>query len=803
MGTVTQTIGTASRNFSTLALWEAALPASLVTDGNSYVGQCFNDTEFNLGTTQLVIGGSTTDSTHTITLTTGAGQGFKDNAGAATNALRYNASNGAAITGAKHYGDIVSVTDNFVTLQNLQFRNSDSNCLGAVTTSGTDFVADSCIFQSFVASDGACLDLGGARSTAKNCLVIVDSASGLAGLRFNDVGSGINCTVVKPSNRAASGTGIKTRYAAVTVQNCAVAGFTTAIATVSGTFSGSGNAIDGSSYPTGLSGQTSLTIATEFVQPSNASSVMDWRLNSTSVKCKDNGTSSGAPSTDIIGTSRPQGSAYDVGAWELISAAAATVVEGWRTIVSQAAKVTTAAATAGLIFCPQPPQVQATSAPQGWQSASNYQPTAAKPVPTQATAFAVPAQTASVSQFGWYQPLSKAVAVAQASVGHSFVPFNTAQIVAAAPKGWYAPLSIAVPVAKVRHGISFVPFNTAQVANVAPPNGWFGPIQTAPKTAVAQPTQATSFAVPPSVPSTPTPGQFGWYAPLSKAAPVAAAKPGQFFVPFDTVQAPTPSTAVGVPLVLDSSAPGSTIVYYQARFTVLPPLVAPQNTVAQLAWQQPLSVAPKLAQAAPAGSTFVPLNTAQVAPLRTMAWVQPLSRAAPVAVAQQGHFFVPFNTVQLTNHITSYGWYAQLSKPAPVAQAKPGSTSVPFDTVQVVPPPPPVVVVPSGGSSVKLPGRRFGASYPDKAPKKKVKPAAVEIAKPVVAPAPPAQVVRTVEPIEAKRLRLEIERLAREQEDEAALMAFIEQHMHEEAQIRQAIAAVVADIIAEIESEEG
>jgi hypothetical protein len=43
---------------------------------------------------------------------------------------------------------------------------------------------------------------------------------------------------------------------------------------------------------------------------------MDWRLNTTSVKCKDNGTNSGAPTTDIIGQAISN-TTRDAGAWEL------------------------------------------------------------------------------------------------------------------------------------------------------------------------------------------------------------------------------------------------------------------------------------------------------------------------------------------------------------------------------------------------------------------------------------------------------------------------------------------------------
>src|SRR5262249_25313543 len=97
MGIVTKTIGTSGRDYSTVQAWEDALPANLVTDGNSQVGQCFNDSEFTVAGDILTISGETTDASHTITITTGSGQSFRDNAGVQTNALLYNVSNGVGL----------------------------------------------------------------------------------------------------------------------------------------------------------------------------------------------------------------------------------------------------------------------------------------------------------------------------------------------------------------------------------------------------------------------------------------------------------------------------------------------------------------------------------------------------------------------------------------------------------------------------------------------------------------------------------------------------------------------------------
>src|SRR5215472_14852452 len=101
--TITKTIGTGgSHNYSTLASWEADTTAftggggtDLVAADTIAVGQCFfngsGDGEFFSGSgAVLFIAGYGTDSTHTITLTTGTGQSFRDNVSVQTNALQYN-----------------------------------------------------------------------------------------------------------------------------------------------------------------------------------------------------------------------------------------------------------------------------------------------------------------------------------------------------------------------------------------------------------------------------------------------------------------------------------------------------------------------------------------------------------------------------------------------------------------------------------------------------------------------------------------------------------------------------------------
>jgi len=314
---------------------------------------------------------------------------------------------------------------------------------------------------------------------------------------------------------------------------------------------------------------------------------------------------------------------------------------------------------------------------------------------------------------GWRQPLSTAPAVAKAQQGFSTTPFKAQAPIVPPPNGWFGPISPAAKtaVAKPTQATSFaVPPSVAPAAN-----GWFGQAPKAPKTATAQPTQATGFAVPPSAaPPAVTPGQFGWYSPLSTAAPTAKAKPGSTFVPLNTAQV---STVPTTPLVQDRGVTNTSSVYYQSLFNPLPPVTVRSNTVTQLAWQQPLSVAPPVNKAiqtqpsVPFAPVAVPqgwqqpLSTAVsspkavntqpswvplASPTVSLGWLQPLSTAATIAQVQSSSFTTVLTPPAQPAPIAGMAWYTQLGTVATSLTTAPqGMSFVPFDTPQVTPPPPP------------------------------------------------------------------------------------------------------------------
>ncbi len=74
MATVTKSIGTSSRDYSTIALWEADLDeSSIYSSGDTAVGECYNDTTFSISGSTDIDGGSTIGLDNRI-LTAAAGE---------------------------------------------------------------------------------------------------------------------------------------------------------------------------------------------------------------------------------------------------------------------------------------------------------------------------------------------------------------------------------------------------------------------------------------------------------------------------------------------------------------------------------------------------------------------------------------------------------------------------------------------------------------------------------------------------------------------------------------------------------
>lgn len=328
MPTVVKTIGSAGgRDYSTLAAWAASLPANLVTDGNSYQGNCYNDSEFSGSSNLLTLSGHTTDASHTITLTTGAGQSFRDNANVQTNALRYNSANGVAIRSTVTYAATISVTDTNVFIENLQVANSGTH--GAVLwAQGVTIRIDNCILAvTNTANSAGYMFKGSAGMTVTNSLLYsVGSPAYLVG---GSVDSGVGgpsmyfCTIVSPSDAATPpADAVRSFYATAIWENCAVFGCA-AINTGGTTFTFTNCMTDVASPPSGCTGGKAY--ANQFQNTTLANG--DWR-EKPGADLQGAGTADAANgATDIAATARPQSGKWDIGCWELLSSGAVLTID--------------------------------------------------------------------------------------------------------------------------------------------------------------------------------------------------------------------------------------------------------------------------------------------------------------------------------------------------------------------------------------------------------------------------------------------------------------------------------------------
>lgn len=341
MGTIISTVGSAGgRDFATLDDWFNALPSNLVTDGNSYVADLYNDSEFQLSS-YLLMSGITTDATHTLTIKAADGQGWNHNGSVPT---VYNPSQGVAISCSSPITSyMLRFFTNYVTLKDIQFLCDEggaiqvandgqivdiSGCLIETTTSSTSGSSAAAIVYLDRANASA-----GSASFSNNVIV---SRNGLNDLRIDNV-SGFTDSVYFNTivcSNAGSNYGLDIEAVGggggvINFANNAVFGFTNEAVHQGGTvtFNSNNNATDLSSL-SGTDNLTDLTFADQFVNVDDA--VRDYRVSTASLSkaitvtiyassLVGAGTSSGSIGADVFGVSRPtiDEVTYDIGATEI------------------------------------------------------------------------------------------------------------------------------------------------------------------------------------------------------------------------------------------------------------------------------------------------------------------------------------------------------------------------------------------------------------------------------------------------------------------------------------------------------
>lgn len=312
--TVTKTIGTGG-DYTTLQAWEDASPANLVTVDQVWQGQCFNQEFFSSSATLLTVSGTTTDATRYKELTTYVGASFVDNASVQTNALRYNASNGAGIRSTASWSSIVVINESYFRVSKLQFSATGQPAVNGTATTGAIF--DKCIFENSSTNNEPLKTYGAC--TVKNSLAIQRSTYTVAALSNGT--SAYNCTFVRTGSSTSNI--ITGNYSTSALKNCAFFGGAATLASGSSTRTYTTCYTDTASPPSGCT-TVAYDTSTGSGFQNKTDSTRDFRIKAGSALLDVGTTDTTNAAYDIVGTARPQGSAYDVGAWELVVAGATT-----------------------------------------------------------------------------------------------------------------------------------------------------------------------------------------------------------------------------------------------------------------------------------------------------------------------------------------------------------------------------------------------------------------------------------------------------------------------------------------------
>lgn len=311
--TVNKTIGATGRDYATYALAISALPASLVTADQVWMFAAYNDGAFSYSTGLSIT--VTTDATRFIDWDVGAGQGFSS-AGSPVGAAAQ--SRGVYLNCTGYAQTPLTITTNTFKLHNhqiVQTGGGNRRALDYTSSGSNSSLTENCIFES--------PDFGPATryGIIRNCLSIVRGNNSNEGWNFNYyVGGTVACiTVARPTTYTPAGSGFKSD-SAITMKDCASFGFT-AFKSGGGTFSGSNNGTDLASVGFGTSNTTSVGFSTAtFVGVTNAAS--DFRLvtGSALLDVGATDTTTIPAAVDAWGTSRPSGSAWDIGFHEFVAA---------------------------------------------------------------------------------------------------------------------------------------------------------------------------------------------------------------------------------------------------------------------------------------------------------------------------------------------------------------------------------------------------------------------------------------------------------------------------------------------------
>jgi len=294
------------------------LSSSTPTDtGVVWEGRCQNQGFSSSGTIWTATG-NTTSTTAYLFLTTDTGASFRDHASELTNPLRIDATKGATLTTTGGGGTTVSMSVNNTRMSNIQIQATGDQGRSLVF-GGSTTILSNCIVEGRSIGTGVSVGVlvlsTGNTCTVRNCVFVLRQAYAdhMIALQAATSCAFYNCTIVAPFDLAQAPSMVFQASAGTyTIQNCMI--FTGSDTTLLNNVGGTYNYTTCLSNITGTANVAKAYFQQEFENAGNANS--DFRLSQSSLAIDAGTTDATNAPDDIVGTARPVGGAYDIGAWE-------------------------------------------------------------------------------------------------------------------------------------------------------------------------------------------------------------------------------------------------------------------------------------------------------------------------------------------------------------------------------------------------------------------------------------------------------------------------------------------------------
>lgn len=286
--TITNSIGSSGRDFTTPQAWLDSIPANLVEISTRYIGEMYNDSEFGQ---KIVVSNRTTSAQFNITLRPAAGHAFYDAPGASQNPVWYDQTKGVGIGYANgaYEETMLRIDAPYTVIEGLQFNGRwASSKSAAIFGTAIGAIIRRCFFKCTPAHNGwSALAVQAGR--VEHCLFVYDAPySPLAAIDIRNGAKLYNVGLVRPTNRAVMGNGFAVNYSAAELINCYAFGFTNDFTSNSGWLANTGyNASSTATNPAaGVGGigtnLTGLVTADQFEQPNATLANPNLRLKPTS-----------------------------------------------------------------------------------------------------------------------------------------------------------------------------------------------------------------------------------------------------------------------------------------------------------------------------------------------------------------------------------------------------------------------------------------------------------------------------------------------------------------------------------------